>query len=81
MGVSRLDRFQREHRWAGFPLAVIYKFIDDLGSYQAALLTYYGFVSLFPLLLLAVTILGFVLAEQFFIIGLALAFVLKASNT
>ena len=26
-------------------------------------------------------ILGFVLAEQFFIIGLALAFVLKASNT
>jgi membrane protein len=62
MGVSRVDRFQREHRWAGFPLAVVYKFIDDLGSYQAALLTYYSFVSLFPLLLLAVTILGFVLA-------------------
>lgn len=62
MGVSRVDRFQREHRWAGFPLAVAYKFIDDLGSYQAALLTYYSFVSLFPVLLLAVTILGFVLA-------------------
>ncbi len=28
-----------------------------------------------------IAILGFVLAEQFFIIGLALAFVLKASNT
>ncbi|MCD2191833.1 YihY/virulence factor BrkB family protein [Actinomycetospora endophytica] len=59
---GRVDRFQREHRWAGFPLAVLYKFIDDLGSYQAALLTYYGFVSLFPLLLLAVTILGYILA-------------------
>lgn len=59
---ERLDDFQRRHRWAGFPLAVLYKFIDDLGSYQAALLTYYGFVSLFPLLLLAVTVLGFVLA-------------------
>jgi membrane protein len=57
----RLDTFQRTHRWAGLPLAVIYKFVDDQGAYQAALLTYYGFVSLFPLLLLAVTVLGFVL--------------------
>jgi membrane protein len=57
----RLDTFQRTHRWAGLTLAVIYKFVDDQGTYQAALLTYYGFVSLFPLLLLAVTILGFVL--------------------
>jgi membrane protein len=46
---------------AALPLAVIYKFVDDEGAYLAALLTYYGFVSLFPLLLLAVTILGFVL--------------------
>jgi membrane protein len=57
----RLDTFQRTHRWAGLPLAVVYKFVDDQGTYQAALLTYYGFVSLFPLLLLAVTILGYVL--------------------
>jgi membrane protein len=60
----RLDTFQRKHRWAGLPLAVIYKFVDDQGAYQAALLTYYGFVSLFPLLLLAVTILGFVLTDN-----------------
>jgi membrane protein len=58
---QRLDNFQRAHRWAALPLAVIYKFVDDEGAYLAALLTYYGFVSLFPLLLLAVTILGFVL--------------------
>jgi membrane protein len=58
---NRLDRFQRRHRWAGLPLAVLYKFVDDQGNYLAALLTYYGFLSLFPLLLLAVTTLGFTL--------------------
>jgi membrane protein len=57
-----LDRFQRKHQWAGFPLAVVYKYFDDYGAYLAALLTYYGFVSLFPLLLLLSTILGFVLS-------------------
>src|SRR4051794_36777564 len=58
---DRLDRFQRRHRWAGFPLAVIYKFADDQGPFLSALLTYYGFVSLFPLLLLLATLLGFFL--------------------
>ncbi len=59
---ERLDEFQRKHRWAGFPLAVVYKYFDDFGAYLAALLTYYGFVSLFPLLLLLSTVLGFVLS-------------------
>jgi len=58
----RLDRFQRKHGWAGLPLAVGYKYFDDFGAYLAALLTYYGFVSLFPLLLLLSTVLGFVLS-------------------
>jgi inner membrane protein YhjD len=43
------------------PVAVAYKFFDDQGVYLAALITYYGFLSLFPLLLLAFTVLGFVL--------------------
>ena len=59
--VDRLDHFQRRRPWAGFPLAVVYKFVDDQGGYLAALLAYYGFLSLFPLLLLLVTVLGFVL--------------------
>ncbi|WP_028063723.1 YihY/virulence factor BrkB family protein [Solirubrobacter soli] len=59
--VEALDGYQRKRRWLGFPLAVIYKFADDQGSYLAALIAYYGFLSLFPLLLLLVTILGFVL--------------------
>lgn len=58
---DRMDAFQRRHPWAGFPLAVIYKFGDDQGPYLAALITYYGFLSMFPLLLLLASILGFVL--------------------
>ncbi len=60
----RLDDYQQRHRWVGLPLAVIYKFIDDQGTYLAALITYYGFVSLFPLLLLLVTVLSYVLQSD-----------------
>jgi YihY family inner membrane protein len=59
--VARLDRFQRRHAWLGLPLGVVYKFFDDRGAYLAALITYYSFVSLFPLLLLSFSITGFVL--------------------
>ncbi|WP_174565315.1 YihY/virulence factor BrkB family protein [Rhodococcoides yunnanense] len=59
---GRVDRLQRRHPVLGFPLAVIYKFVDDQGGYLAALIAYYAFVSLFPLLLLGSTILGIVLA-------------------
>ncbi|WP_433293935.1 YihY/virulence factor BrkB family protein [Pseudonocardia sp. CA-142604] len=59
--IRRIDGYQRRHRWLGVPLAVVYKFVDDQGSYLAALITYYGFLSLFPLLLVMSTVLGFVL--------------------
>ena len=59
--VSRVDSYQRRHRWLGMPLAVVYKFVDDLGGYLASLITYYGFLSLFPLLLIFSTVLGFLL--------------------
>jgi uncharacterized BrkB/YihY/UPF0761 family membrane protein len=58
---ARLDRFQRRHPGFAFPLAVLYKYIDDSGGYLAALITYYAFVSLFPLLLLFTTVLGIAL--------------------
>jgi membrane protein len=59
--VSRVDAYQRRHRWAGLSLAVLYKFADDQGTYLAAQITYYGFVALFPLLLLLSTFLGYAL--------------------
>lgn len=60
--ISRADNFQRSHPSAGFPLAVVYKFMDDRGGYLAALIAYYAFLSLFPLLLLFTTLLGIALA-------------------
>ncbi|MGW0080092.1 YihY/virulence factor BrkB family protein [Streptomyces sp. NPDC003393] len=60
--LARLDAYQRRHRWAGLPLAVIYKFYDDQAAYLAALLTYYGFLSLFPLMLFLVAVLSAILS-------------------
>jgi membrane protein len=60
--IDWLDRLQQRNRKAGFVLAVIYKYVDDQGGYLAALITYYAFVSLFPLLLLFTTIAAVVLA-------------------
>ena len=59
--MDRADGFQRRHRLLGFPIAVVYKFFDDQGPYLAAILTYYGFVAIFPLLLIASSVLGFLL--------------------
>src|SRR4051812_24316998 len=60
--VGWLDRLQQRHRSVGFAIAVLYKYVDDQGGYLAALITYYAFVSLFPLLLLMTTVLGVMLA-------------------
>jgi membrane protein len=62
--VGRFDAYQRRHRWLGVPIAVSYKFVDDQGGYLAALITYYGFLSLFPLLLIFSTVLGFLLPSN-----------------
>jgi membrane protein len=62
--LGRLDDYQQHHPWAGFPYAVVKKYGDDQSGNQAALITYYGFLSLFPLLLVAVSVLGIVLAHN-----------------
>jgi YihY family inner membrane protein len=58
---ARLDGFQRGHGWAGFPLAVVVKFGEDRAANLAVLMAYYAFLSIFPLLLVLVTVLGYVL--------------------
>jgi len=62
--IAWADRFQRQHGVFGFPYAVIKKYGDDDGGREAALITYYGFLSIFPLLLLGVAILSKVLASD-----------------
>jgi len=51
----KLDNVQRRHPATAFTYAVIKRYGEDHAGYQAALLTYYGFLSLFPLLLVLST--------------------------
>jgi YihY family inner membrane protein len=62
--LHRLDAYQRRHPVVGFPIAVVYKYVDDQGNYLAALMTYYAFIGTFPLLLISSSVLGFVLRDN-----------------
>lgn len=57
--VRKIDRFQQTHRPLAIGFGVIKKFGDDRAGSLAALIAYYGFLAVFPLLLLLTTILGF----------------------
>ncbi|MDQ6820835.1 MAG: YihY/virulence factor BrkB family protein [Solirubrobacteraceae bacterium] len=59
--VRVFDEFQQRHRALAIPMAVLKKFGDDQAGSLAALVAYYAFFSVLPLLLVFVTILGFVL--------------------
>ncbi len=59
--VRAFDGFQQGHKALAVPMAVVRKFGNDQAGNLAALMSYYGFFSLFPLLLVFTTILGFVL--------------------
>ena len=62
--IAWADRLQRRHGVLGFPYAVVKKYGDDAGGREAALITYYGFLSIFPVLLLGVAVLSRVLASH-----------------
>ncbi len=62
--VNRVDHAQQDHRWLAFPIAVWKKFGDDQAGNLAALIAYYGFAALFPLLLVLVTVLDIVLRSN-----------------
>src|SRR6266516_19249 len=59
--VRGVDTFQQRRAWIAFPYAVFRKFGEDQAGNLAALIAYYGFFSVFPLLLVLVTVLGMVL--------------------
>jgi YihY family inner membrane protein len=58
------DRFQQRRPRLCFLVAVVKKFSDDQAGQLAALMSYYAFVSIFPLLLVFVTVLGFILQND-----------------
>ncbi len=62
--IKVFDAFQQRHRWLAIPMAVVRKFGNDQAGSLAALVAYYAFFSLFPLLLVMTTILGFVLQHN-----------------
>ena len=64
--LQKFDRYQQSHRTLAFTTAIIKKYIDDDGGRLAALITYYGFLSLFPLLLAATTAAKLFLIESDF---------------
>lgn len=57
---DKIDETQRKYPALAFIHAVIKRYSDDKTGYHAALLTYYGFLALFPLLLIATTVAGIV---------------------
>jgi len=59
--VRAFDGYQQRRKGLAIPAAVFKKFADDQAGNLAALIAYYAFFSLFPLLLVLTTVLGFVL--------------------
>ena len=62
--VARLDALQQKRAMTAIPYAVVKRFGEDRGRHFAALIAYYGFFSIFPLLLVFVNVLGFVLQNN-----------------
>ena len=62
--LRRFDSFQQRHPALAAPLGVVKKFGDDEAGSYVSLIAYRAFFSLFPLLLLMTTVLGYVLADD-----------------
>jgi membrane protein len=62
--LHRFDAFQQRHRVLAVPVAIWRKLSDRKVGNLAALLTFYAFISLFPLLLVMTTVLGIVLRND-----------------
>lgn len=54
--VGRFDELQRRRRVLGFPIAVGKRYAEDHGGWLGSLIAYYGFFSLYPLLVVFVTV-------------------------
>jgi membrane protein len=59
-----VDRFQQRRSWLGYVVGAWKKFGDDQAGNLAALVSYYAFLSIFPLLLVLYTVLDLVLRNN-----------------
>jgi YihY family inner membrane protein len=62
--VHKLDAIQQRHTWSAVLFGTIKKFSDDQASNLGVVVAFYAFFSIFPLLLVFVTVLGYVLASD-----------------
>ena len=62
--VTRVDRLQRRVPTIGFPVAVAKRYGEDHGGWLGSLIAYYGFFSLYPLLVVFVTLATWVLDDR-----------------
>ena len=62
--IKIVDRYQQRYPWLAFPIAVWKKFNDDQAGNLAALVAYFAFASLFPLLLVLFTVMDIVLRDH-----------------
>ena len=60
--VDRIDRGQQERRNLGVAFATVKKYSEDGSSNLAAMIAFWAFFSIFPLMLVGVTVLGFLLS-------------------
>ncbi len=58
--VSRVDRWQRGNRFTAVLYGVVKKFGDDQANQYVVSLGWYGFLAIYPLLLVVITVLGFI---------------------
>ena len=58
--ITAVDGWQRRTPWASVPYAVMKKFGDDEANLLVVALAWYGFTAIFPLLLVVVTLFGFI---------------------
>ena len=62
--LQRLDSYQQRHPALGVPIAVVRKFAEDESINFAAVIAFWAFFSVFPLLLVFVTLLGYFLPPR-----------------
>ncbi len=62
--LEALDRYQQEHRKTGIALATVKKFQEDQATSLASQIAFWGIFSFFPLMLVMVTVLGYVLPHS-----------------
>lgn len=62
--IDRIDGLQRRHAVLGFPHAVFKRYYEDRGGWLGSLISYYGFFSLYPLLVVFTTVATWMLDDR-----------------